>query len=38
MIDLAADRTQHEYEKNGVFVEKLNDKIYPSGKVWMPTN
>jgi methylase of polypeptide subunit release factors len=37
-IEIAAETTLKEYEKNGVKVEKLGEHIYPSGKVWLPTS
>jgi SAM-dependent methyltransferase len=37
-IDISAETTLREYEKNGVLVEKLGEQIYPSGKVWLPTS
>lgn len=32
------DNTIREYEKNGVEVKVLENKIFPLGQVWLPTN
>lgn len=37
-METQAENTLREYEKNGVEVEALGEKIYPSGKVWLPTS
>jgi 2-polyprenyl-3-methyl-5-hydroxy-6-metoxy-1,4-benzoquinol methylase len=37
--ELLAENTQKEYEKKGVAVDALGgERIFPSGKVWLPTS
>lgn len=37
-MEILAENTQKEYEKNGITVEALGEKIFPNGKVWLPTS